>query len=175
MYAELIRWPKMIRDQDRYRIVPTSDTPSSLPVYPTIHHAFDSIQHGALWVAFWCAEIQYLQQLKSLSITFEQVQPEEKALWNDSLRGHITYRTSTAIDHICGMAKFMLGDMADSDDTEVQSSLGAFFLLRGLYVAAQVDSLTDKQKAFVFDMLTRIGRQKGIELALRCRDELARP
>lgn len=180
MYAELIRWPKSIREKDRYRSVPNVDTPSSIPNYPPVHHIFDNVQHNALWIAFWCAEVQYLQQLKLLSNTFVEVQSEQ-ALWNESLRGHIIYQTSAAIDHICGMAKYMLGDMTEADKrmepdrTQTHSSLGAFFPLRGLYVVTQVDSVTNKQKAFVFDTLTRIGRVKGIELALRCRDHLVKP
>lgn len=170
MYVAVLHWPQTVREKDRYHSIPAVDTQSDSPQYPLTHHTFDSFQHGALWVGFWCAKIQYLQQFKLLLNVYSDVH-FLNARWTASLKDQIMKNISAAIDHICGMAGYMLGEGVGSD-AKVQSSLGAFFLLRGFYVVSQVDTVTSEQKAFVASQLSRIGRLHGIELALRFRERL---
>lgn len=172
MYTEISSWPSSVPAKDRYGNVPAKHLQSSLPIYPPVYHIFDSIQHAAIWIGFWCAEIQYLQTFRALLEKFG-TRRAIKTYPTADLLEQINDRITMAVDHLCSSSPYMLGELSDGDSMPTRpgpTALGAVFLLRGLFVAIQVSTLTSDQRAFIFDKLSRIGHAKGILLALRCRD-----
>lgn len=172
IYTEINDMPSTLSEKDGYGNVLAKHPPSSIPIYPPVYHTFDSVQHSAIWIGFWSAEIQFLQNFRLLLAKLGTARAIN-TYSTTFLLEQVKDRIMAAVDHICSSAPYMLGEPSDGGGLAPRpgpTAVGAVFLLRGLFIATQVNTLTSDQRAFIFDKLSRIGHAKGILLALRCRD-----
>ncbi|KAI1360771.1 hypothetical protein F5Y08DRAFT_316630 [Xylaria arbuscula] len=172
VYLDLLRWRDTLPSTRAYQSckTPTLDCTSHPGSnYPEKYHLFKDIQNGAMWISFWCIVIYALQVLVDASFLpyLEQFFAEGKYS-----TPNLRHRLYGAVDDICACVPYMLGDVDRlglpiiGKDSKV---LGAFFLLRGLYVASCVKDLRTRQREYMNTTFLRIAYGKGIKLALRPR------
>ncbi|KAI0513040.1 hypothetical protein F5B22DRAFT_637411 [Xylaria bambusicola] len=170
-YHGLLNWRKTLPSIWSYQSceMPSRDAQPGT-IYPEKYHLFKNIHHGAMWISFWCTVVYALQVLvhaSSLPI-LEQCLNQDQYSIQDLQR-----RLYSAVDDICACVPYMLGDVDRLGLPVVGKdgkALGAYFLLRGLYVASCVEELTDLQREYMMTTFLRIAHGKGIKLALRPRN-----
>ena len=169
-YIDLLNWGDALPSTWSYKYckMPSSGN-SALHNYPEKYYIFKDIQHGAMWLSFWCNAIYALQtHIRGTSHpVLGQCFDREKY----STQYH-KKRLYSAVDDICACVPYMLGEVdclglptAGGDS----KALGAFFLLRGLYVASCVTEVSTLQREYMNTTFLRIAHGKGIKLALRPR------
>ncbi|KAI1279458.1 hypothetical protein F5Y07DRAFT_43785 [Xylaria sp. FL0933] len=146
------------------------DHDSQPETFPGKYHLFKDIQHGAIWISFWCTVIYALQVLVYISshpVLREYFIQGQHSSWQ------LRKRLYDTVDEICACVPYMLADVDQSGLPTVRrdgKALGCYFLLRGLYVASCVTGLTSVQREYMMKTLLRIAYGKGIKLALRPRN-----
>ncbi|KAJ3577651.1 hypothetical protein NPX13_g2913 [Xylaria arbuscula] len=172
VYFDLLRWRDTLPSTRAYQSckTPAPDcTSHSGPIYPEKYHLFKDIQNGAMWISFWCTIVYALQVLvDASSLPYLEQFFAERKYSTQNLR----YSLYGAVDDICACVPYMLGDVDWLGLPTIgkdSKALGAFFLLRGLYVASCVKDLRTRQREYMNAMFLRIAYGKGIKLALRPR------
>jgi hypothetical protein len=174
IHSELATWPMSVSEKDEFCSVSAKEIQGIDSDFPQVYHVFDSVQHCALWMSYWCIRLQFLEHMKifiSFIETFSAVGsaiPSSGAYLLDQLNNE----QRTIVDQICASSPYMLGDIGEDGKRQTRSNskaLGAFFLLRGLYVAMHIENTTSVQTDYMLDRLAQIGRSKGIAQALRGR------
>ncbi|KAH7014225.1 uncharacterized protein B0I36DRAFT_369204 [Microdochium trichocladiopsis] len=170
-------------------------------VFPRQYYLFHSVQHGAMWLGYWCAQVHLLHiyhvALHRLAPpAMLGVSPSEGVVAHRELVGR---RLRATVDDICASVPYMMneidgrgspitppnpgggggggeGGRQAGESNAMTTSLGAFFLLRGLYVVISSlgGNLAASRRAYVLATLSRIGHVKGIKLALGARDAYIR-
>lgn len=170
LHSRLLSWSSLIPPDWGYRVctLPFS-APSgleSVQLYQRVY-LFDSIMHAGMWVGYWCSRIHLSQHLISiLALLSQTLDVTVFSLSQDALRSEL----STIVDDVCASAAYLLGHVDGQGELMVGKQgkqLGAYFLLRGLYVSSTVDAISDSQRQQILDYLFHIGHARGIQLALR--------
>ena len=174
IHGELATWPMSVSEKDELRSVPAEDIHGVDSEFPHVYHVFDSVQHCALWMSYWCIRLQFLEHMKTFISFVETFSVGNTTIPSSSacLLDQLSCEQTTIVDHICGSSPYMLGDIGEDGKRQTRSkskALGAFFLLRGLYVAMHIKSTPTVQTDYMLDRLLQIGRSKGIAQALRGR------
>ncbi|KAK5630571.1 hypothetical protein RRF57_006286 [Xylaria bambusicola] len=173
-YLDLLNWRKTLPSTWSYQSckIPIRDDHDLRPdaICPVKYHLFKNIYHGAMWISFWCTVIYALQMLVAASSLpgLEQPFNEGQHSTHDPKK-----RLHAAVDDICACVPYMLGDVDRVGLPTVgkeSKALGAYFLLRGLYVASCVEEVTSLQREYMMTAFLRIAHGKGIRLALRPRN-----
>lgn len=171
LYKQFSLWPNVMSTQQQ--CVSTEMQHDGLG-FPGSFYTFENIQHGAVWISFWCAEISFLKNMKTLMETLDS-SDELGTFYTSDQFEEMNERQMAAVTHICRSSAYMLGETTGPDEPQNladSKDLGSFFLLRGLYQASQVDRISTEQRAFILERLKRIGHYKGIKLAFNCRDRM---
>jgi hypothetical protein len=134
-------------------------------------YVFSSLQHGAIYGAYQCSCIHLCQSLRK-AYRFIHRQSHGSS-FAPSEEGVLETLNST-IDDVLGTSPFMLGDVNSVGEANLsveKRALGAFFLLRSVYVALSVDTLSQAQLRKFLELLRRIGTEFGIQTASNRRDK----
>jgi hypothetical protein len=144
-----------------------------MPPFPKSLITFPSLEHGSLWMIYWSSQLYLLRSLVAgLSMASEAVIDYVPAANPEVMHD----RMQAAVDNICDVVPFMLGEVAlDGDSTGQQSgkALGSYFLTRILDTVNEVTFLPKDQRQWTLDVLSRIGRERGIRGAIVVRDKWA--
>lgn len=172
VHAELRAWPESLSAKDKLRVTQSSKMQDSAPPFPPSYYVFENIQHCALWIAFWCMQLRFLQHMKIFI--------ETCGVDNAMLSFSTTYLVKQlhgdqliTVDQICGSCAYVLGELGKDNRLQPAAeskSIGAYYLLRALHIANQLDDLSTDQRTFILDRMLQIGHSKGIAQALRARD-----
>ncbi|KAI1422586.1 hypothetical protein F5Y12DRAFT_799403 [Xylaria sp. FL1777] len=150
--------------------MPTENHGSQRGGFPEEYHLFKNIQHGAMWISFWCTVIYALQMLvyaSSLPVLQQTFNQGRQSSWD------LKKQLRNAVDDICACVPYMMADVDQSGLPTVGKdgkALGSYHLLRGLYVASCVAELTTVQRDYMMRTFLRIAHGRGIKLALRPRN-----
>lgn len=176
LYMEISVWPRSVSKKDEFRTFVSAEMQDIVPNFPKAYHVFDNVQHGGLWISFWCMQLHFLQHMRLFIETFSA----EHAMISSSsstLIKQLHTDQASIVDNICGSSTYMLGELGDDGRLRCGSeakALGAYFLLRALYVAMQLEDISSTQRAYILDRMLQIGQSKGIGQALRGRDRWLR-
>ncbi|KAJ8128076.1 hypothetical protein O1611_g5560 [Lasiodiplodia mahajangana] len=168
-YLSLLNWQMDLPSTWSYQSYKTSaqdDHDTQQGDFPGKYHVFKNIHYGAMWISFWCTLIYALQTLVHVS-SLSVVQHVFNPGWD------LRKRLRDAVDEICACVPYMMADVDQSGLPIIGKdgkALGAFLLLRGLYVAICVEEISSAQREYILRTLLRIAHAKGIKLALRPRD-----
>ena len=174
VHGELATWPVSVSEKDEFRSVSAKDIQGINADFPQVYLVFDSVQHCALWMSYWCIRLQFLQHMETF-ITFIETFSASGAMMPSSgtaLLDQLRNEQTSIVDQICSSSAYMLGDIGEDGKQQTRYSskaLGAYFLLRGLYVAIHLESVSPVRRDYMLDRLLQIGRSKGIAQALRGR------
>ncbi|KAI0108911.1 hypothetical protein GGR51DRAFT_513554 [Nemania sp. FL0031] len=138
--------------------------------FPGKYHVFKNIHHGATWISFWCTLVYVLQTLVRVS-SWSAVRRILGPSWDQNW--DLSKRLRDTVADICASVPYMMTDVDQSGLPTVGKdgkALGAFILLRGLYVAICVEEIADVQQEYILRTLLRIAHVRGIKLALRPRN-----
>ena len=170
VYESLLAWQKAVPPQWMYHVYrfPRQAIGSfDQPDFPTNCYTFKRKQFCGLWLSAWCAQIHLLQALDAL-LVFPIT--EELLTCNPWPEWETCSRLSSVIDDICASIPYMMDDVSQSGALNIApggTTLGAFFLIRALYVASSVRTINAVQQNYISRTLTRIGYAKGIRAALK--------
>jgi hypothetical protein len=172
VYIELSRWPSTLPPAWKIRAY-------HLPVIPA-HidgmvnrkgqvYVFSSLQYGAVYGAYQCSCIHLCQSLQN-AYRFIHRQSHGSS-FDDSFapsEDEVLESLNSTVDDMFGISPFMLGDVNSEGQVILSNdkrALGAFFLLRSVYVALSVDTLSQAQLRKLLGLLRRIGSEFGIQTA----------
>ncbi|KAI1323166.1 hypothetical protein F5Y16DRAFT_403667 [Xylariaceae sp. FL0255] len=134
--------------------------------YPDRVYLFRDVMLGGRWIAFWSAQIHVLKTIINCVKLFPHLQ-------DDSAHHHhhqdFEENLREIVDDICASVPFMMDSVDQTGLPRVSGTgkaLGAFFLLRALYVANLIENLRDEQRRCIMKSLLRIAHVRGIKLAL---------
>ncbi|KAL5383134.1 hypothetical protein DPSP01_006110 [Paraphaeosphaeria sporulosa] len=177
VYNHLILWPSTVPPAWKMKAYVFPMTPSHIDGLTNREgqvYAFSSLQHGAVYGAYQCSRINICQSLRK-AYRFIHQQPRQLFDSNfEPSQGEVLETLNSAVDDIFGTSPFMLGDVTSNGQlnaTNERRALGAFFLLRSVYVALSVDTLTQPQSRKLLHLLGRIGSEFGIKTASNRRDK----
>jgi hypothetical protein len=143
------------------------------PPFPRLYITFPSLQHGSLWMIYWSSQLYLLRSLLiGVNVASVVIRDYVPGIHREVM--HV--RIQEAVDNICNVVPFMLGEVAsDSDPTGQQSgrAIGSYFLTRILDTVNEVTFLPKDQRQWTLNILSRIGREWGIRGALEVRDKWA--
>jgi hypothetical protein len=167
---EFLHWKSTLPLERNYSTRATTNSSEGEPlVYPAQIHVFIDIQHGAMWIAYWCARLQLLSAIRwgqnFLSSALDQQVP-------DDLRRNSFTRALDVVDEICGSIPYMLGDIGPTWEIQLGSSgkaIGAFFATQALHMANSMECLSLSQSRWIQERLVYIGHARGIKAALESR------
>lgn len=173
VYSRLLLWPSSLPAHWRCRphIVPdgTLNTIPSENKQSTIF-LFTTVQHGAVWTAYFSSRIQ-LSQILLQGYQFLGEHCDTRTFMSGQDLREVLIRD---VADMCACAPYLLGDVDEQGRlvTNVDSkSLGAFFLVRGLSLANSVEDLPPRTRQTILDLYKRIGGQFGIKSAWNLREE----
>lgn len=172
VYNQLLLWPSIVSPESKMRAC-------VLPVKPPYIdgmvnregqvYVFPSLQYGAVYGAYQCSCIHMCQ---SLRMAHRFIHGQGRTLPLDSeikpSQDDVLATLDSAVADIFGTSPFMLGDInsdGELDTSNERRALGAFFLLRSVYVALSVDNLAQPQLRKLLGLLGRIGSGFGIKTA----------
>jgi hypothetical protein len=170
--TELLAWKVDIPQDVKYQRL---DLPSSvkeqetLSSFPTKLFIFTDIQHGALWIGYWCSLIHLMSMLRRGLKTLLLINENQLVL---NLLQILKNGILEAVDDICASVPYMIGDIDEKGRLRIASAtkaMGAFYLLRGLHIANRVQAIPFAQREWILDRLFHIGHARGIKTALKSR------
>lgn len=178
LYDRLMLWPSTLPPAWKMKAHVLQTTPSYMEGLTNDKgqvYTFSSLQHGAIYIAYQCSRIHLCQSMQKARRSMYQQ-------WGISLPDSaftppdddISAALSSSVDEVFGIGSFMLGDVSPEGRINTSSerrALGAFFLLRGVHVALSVDTLSQRQRLKILDLLHRIGTEFGIKVASRRREK----
>lgn len=178
VYVQLEFWQVSVPSDWKYKICPAPDIISLKDVPSNYRNSiaiFTSLQHGGVWVAYSCSRIHLSQSLLQgyrVLCMNPHIEPTNGGF--DISEGDIWMMRHLATDDICFSASYMLGDVDEHGQVVSgleHKTLGAFFLLRGLFVANAEDNLPLHQRRMLLHLLGRIGSEFGIKAAANHRGQ----
>lgn len=172
-YIQMLDWEETVPSGWRYTshiFHKDAEQINGLQGYPQTYFIFNNAHYCGMWITVWCAHIHLLQALEDLlSLTVSTEPPRSLS----DLGWDLHERLSTLADSICASVPYMMNDINYDGRPGIAASgkaIGAFFLLRGLYVAKQIRALSTAQQAYISETLLHIAHVKGIKAALLIRD-----
>jgi hypothetical protein len=167
---KLLLWKSNLPQEQNYRTRTTTDSrEGDFLTYPAQIHVFLGIQHGAMWIAYWCAR---LHLLSTIHWAQNSLLPNPDQSLSADLRPNTHTRILDVVDDICGSVPYMLGDIGPSWEINIGApgkAIGAFLVVQALHVANSVAFLSTTKRRWIQERLVHIGHARGIKAALECR------
>lgn len=172
VYNQLLIWPSTVPPawKMKTRVLPM--TPSHIVGLVNRNgqvYLFSSLHYGAVYGAYQSSRINMCQSLRQ---AYRFIHRQDRIPSFDNAfapsEDEVLNTIDSTVDDIFGTIPFMLGDVDPEghlNTTNERRALGAFFLLRSVYVALSVDTLSQTQLRKLLDLLTRIGTEFGIKTA----------
>jgi hypothetical protein len=177
VYSQLLSWPDSVPEGIKYKVLPLSpetDSVQNKDHVPTSFYLFDCIQHGAMWIGFWCACIHLAQSLlQGYHLCHERSHNSSTGAVIAVLEADVMKSLLGTIGDICASAPCMLGDVDRQGQLNIggkSKALGGIFLLRAVVVANSVENLPLGLRRSLLGHLGRIGTSVGIKKAWRQRE-----
>lgn len=168
-------WQQYAPIEARHRSVTPEAKDSATPTFRK-QYTFANVQHGIMWTGIWCSQIRLLESMMAFAKKFK---PPKTSNTDDIEQPEIRDALTVTVEAICASSSYMMAEIGERGEQLSSSdsrALGAFYHVRGLSVALDVETITDEQKSWVLLKLWQIGHSKGIKQALRARDRyLTRP
>ncbi|KAF2437543.1 hypothetical protein P171DRAFT_491883 [Karstenula rhodostoma CBS 690.94] len=157
VYNQILLWPSTVPPAWKMKACVLPMTPSHIVGQTNRKgqaYVFSSLQYGAVYVAHQCSHIHLCQ---SLGKAYRFIHRQHRTITFDSdfrpSEDEVLETLNSTVDDMFDISPFMLGDVNSEGQlnmTNERRALGAFFLLRSVYVALSVDPLSHPQLQKLF-------------------------